>query len=65
VTPAGRQSAAHWGIVAALICAAAALWLVGLQLDAPACCVVMAFAAIAVVQIWRRVARPTPIGGRW
>jgi hypothetical protein len=65
VTPARRQSAAHWGIVAALAGAGAALWLVGLELSAPAWCAVMAFTAIAVVQLWRRIMRPTLPGGGW
>jgi hypothetical protein len=65
VTPAGRQPAAHWGAVAALVSAGAALWLAGLELSAPAWCAAMAFTAIAVVQIWRRVRRPIPTGGEW
>jgi len=62
VTPLRRQSAAHWGIVAALTSAGAALWLVGLDLCAPAWCAAMALTAIAVVQLWRRVMGPTSNG---
>lgn len=65
MTPLHRQSAAHWGTVAALVAAGAALWLAGLELTAPAWCAAMAITAIAVVQIWRRVTRLTPPGGGW
>lgn len=65
MTPAGRQSAAHWSAVAALVGAGAALWLAGLELAASAWCAAMAFTALAVVQIWRRIARPTLPGGEW
>lgn len=63
MTPLRRQSAAHWAIVAALVGAGAALWLVGLELAAAALCAAMAFTAIAVVQLWRRATGQTPTGG--